>query len=398
MKHHTLLLPLLLTGFALNAYAQVIVKPLQPTNPPVIQSPLKKNVLSVDGKNYFIPGYLKLLKDSNGRFKVDPAFFDEHRVGNGGDYLRSQFISIGTQVIRYLETTLDGQNLTQQRGLDITTLKNTLDINKLIVVDEILIDNTGSVVDSIGVPDLIILNAESWNNHYEKKRSIYYLVFHEMLRSAATNDDNFVISQSLMSFPTDLQINTQLVSAPPLLAEDNISALVKAENLAIGGTGCTAKTGRQFLDLDLISNKIELSLYDYTTQLNGTAAFDRKSCNVALPLSIPAGRRLVISLIDLQGQVNGSTASPNTAQVSLEAFLAGSSQPVLTKALNLNSGTKSFLMRKTNILATTCGGDTMLRLNSNVIMRRGAKASSGSADMVQIKKVSIYLSLETCTK
>lgn len=395
---NALIISLMLAGLALNAHAQVVVNPLQPAAPPVAQSPLKKNVLSVDGKNYFIPGYLKLLKDGNGRYKVDPAFFNEHRVGNGGDYLRSQFISIGTQVIRYLENTLDGQNLTQQRGLDITALKNTLDINKLVVVDEVLIDNTGSVVDAIGVPDLIILNAESWNNHYEKKRNIYYLVFHEMLRSAATNDDNFVISQPLMNFPAELQINTQLISAPPLLAEDNISALVKSEKIAMAGTGCPTKTGRQFLDLDLISNKIELSLYDYTTQLNGTAALDRKSCNVALPLSIPAGRRLVISLIDLQGQMNGSAASPNTAQISLEAFLAGSSQPVLTKALNLSAGTKSILMRKTNVLSTACGGDTILRLNSNVILRRGLNAPAAVSDMVQIKKVSIYLSLETCTK
>ncbi len=156
--------------------------------------PLKKKQLDIDGKIYLLPDYLDVLKGDDGKWKIILDSKLDHKVGNGGDYLRAQYLMIGKQVISFLEDTVDGHQLTLSRGLNLDSLKSILDITKLAVVDDLLIDNTGSVVDAIGVPDLVILNSDSWKEHFEKERNIYYLVFHEMLRAAAVNDDNYVIS------------------------------------------------------------------------------------------------------------------------------------------------------------------------------------------------------------
>ena len=132
-------------------------------------TPLKKKQLNVDGKIFLLPDYLDVLKGEDGKWKIILDSMLDHKVGNGGDYLRAQYLLIGKQVVAYLEETEDGQKIVNSRGLNLATLKSVLDITKLAVVDDLLIDNTGSVVDAIGVPDLVILNSDSWKEHFEKQ-------------------------------------------------------------------------------------------------------------------------------------------------------------------------------------------------------------------------------------
>ena len=369
-----------------------------------IITPIKRNKLEIDGQSYFLPDYLKIIEE-NGKFQILNDFSTEHKVGNGGDYLRGQFLAIGNQVLRYLEQTEDGQKLLTNHKLSLEALKASLDITKIAVVDDLLIDNSGSVVDAIGVPDLIILNSDSWNEHFEKERNIYYLVFHEMLRSAAINDDNYVISQAVINFPVSLKISTKLVPAIPLLAEDSLSVILANSKIVTGGTGCINKENRLFSDLNLLNNVLDLTFYDYVAKLKTDTPFERKSCSVSIPVSLPKNKMLVISLIDIQGQVeNNADNLLAVGRVSFEAFLAGSSQKIQTKTIALNQGKKSFLYRKTNVLNSTCGGDSILRLNSNVILNKGTAVSTSKTlldapqEMLQVKKISIYMSLENCTK
>lgn len=384
---------------------QTLIQPPKPVSGTslVTPSPLKKNTLVFNGKTYLLPDYLKVIKSEDGKFSIDKgdSLSVDHRVGNGGDYLRGQFLALGHQIILFLQETEVGRNLVLSKQLNVDSLKSSLDINKLTVVNDLLIDNSGSVVDAIGVPDLIIINSDSWMDHFERERNIYYLVFHEMLRSAAVNDDNYVISQLLMNFPSSLKVRTQLVPSLPLIEQDSLSKILSRGNLKTAGTGCPIATNRLYTELNLNQNTLDLTFYDYVTKLNSAAPWDRKNCSLSLPITLPKNKKLVVSLIDIQGQIESATPnSTNTAKISFEAFLAGTSQKIQVKDLSLKEGKKSFLMRKTNLLSSTCGGESILRLNSNILLTKGSPtigAKPAEPDLVQIKKIRVFLSVEDCT-
>ncbi len=202
-----------------------------------------------------------------------------------------------------------------------------------------------------------------------------------------------------MNFPLSLRVKTQLVPAVPLIAEDSLASILNNSKIVTGGSGCANKGNRLFSDLNLANNTLELSFYDYVTRLSDAAGFDRKNCSLAIPVTLPAGKKLVVSLIDIQGQVEASNPNTNaTAKITFEAFLAGTSQKSQIKTIALKEGKRSFLYRKTNVLNSTCGGESILRLNSNVLLTKTAAsvAQVGPAELVQVKKISVYMNLEDC--
>ncbi|MBY0555089.1 DUF4360 domain-containing protein [bacterium] len=386
---------LILSLLASSAYAIDLNVDLNNKTATVL-SPVKKNALTINGKTYLLPDNLKIIQDANGLFKIDKSIdLLGHKVGNGGDYLRGQFILIGEQVLEHIEKS----DLANDSRLNLNDLKDTLDINKIAVVNDLLIDNTGSVVDAIGVPGLILLQSDSWNEHFEKQRNVYYLVLHEMLRSAGVNDDNYVISKLILDFPVELQVNTRLVPLVPLINEDSLVSVVNRNKIQSGGTGCVNRTNRFFTDLNLANNSFEISFYDYITSVNADKAFDRKACSLTIPVTLPAGKKLVVSLIDVQGQVSGlSDTSKTSGKLSFEAFLAGSSQKIQTKTMTLNQGKRSFIMRKTNVLSSNCGGESQLRINTNALLTTasGSLTAAQASEIMQVKKISVYMNLEDC--
>jgi hypothetical protein len=117
---------------------------------------------------------------------------------------------------------------------------------------------------------------------------------------------------------------------------------------------------------------------------------------------LPANKKLIISLIDIQGNLESSSVDTAQAKLSFEAFLAGSSQKIQTKTMRLNSGKRSFLFRKINTLSSNCGGESILRINSNIILscsstiRPAQLQAPNLNEIVQVKKIKVSLSLEDC--
>jgi hypothetical protein len=69
---------------------------------------------------------------------------------------------------------------------------------QVVAVTEELIDNTGSLVDAIGVPGKIILSTDRWLTFLREGRDVRLLVFHEALRLAGINDDNYRVSRTML--------------------------------------------------------------------------------------------------------------------------------------------------------------------------------------------------------
>lgn len=317
------------------------------------------------------------------------------RVGNGGDHVRASFIRMGEAVIDYLADTTAGQDVVTRAKLSIDQLKATLDIEKITVVDDVLRDNSGSIVDALGEPGLIKLSKEAWFQHFEKQRDVYYLVFHEILRSAEINDDNYVISNALFEFPQSLRVDTKVVPILPLIDEDNLANVFDLKKVAVGGTGCSRNNNILAeilkLEFDQEKNILEVIPSAYRNEVNPQRGFDIKSCQISIPVTLPPRKRLVISQIDLIGKVDLEAGSQ--AKLTFEAFLAGSSSIQKSRVLNPNAPLFGrVLTRRTEILKSKCGGSDLVRMNTNIM----TKGSQKRIESFSLGSLSLFLSLEDC--
>lgn len=354
-------------------------------------------IIKVGNNSFVVPGSIELIKLPDGHYTTKTKFSTEgHKVGNGGDYIRSVYIRMGENVVEYLETTTEGQKVLTNNNLDIFDLKATLTTDRIVVTNDILLDSTGSVVDAIGVPGLVILNGANWLDHFEKERNVYYLVFHEMLRSLGVDDDDFVISKAIMNFPNQFKMSTRLLPLIPLLDSDSIVKLVTLDKMTTAGSGCSAESP-SYVELDLTRNVIDITLKSLIVSNSNQRKIDRKACNLALPLKLPAGKRLTISLIDLNGEIRPQSAAlQSTSTIRFEGFLAGQKNQVYTKNMVLGSESRTVLFRKTDVITTGCGTSEILRLNvNNSLVSKGSIAGL-EINQSQIKKISIYLNLEDC--
>ncbi len=326
-----------------------------------------------------------------------PAF--AHRVGNGGDHVRATFLQMGQAVIDYLQQTQEGAALVTNQKLKILDLQDTLDINKVAVSDDVLRDNSGSIVEALGIPDSIILQKSSWFSHFEKSTDIYYLVFHEMLRSAGVNDDNYIISKALLPFPSQRKIAAKVTPLIPLIEDDNISSLFDLAKVAVNGSGCPLQLSGTQTSFDSESNVLEITTRQYRNESSGTRVLARRSCSMAIPVKLPAKKRLVISQIDLRGKVDLQPKSQ--VQISFEAFLAGQSNSVKTKVIKStqpNLGVNgTFQMRRTDLMKSNCGGNDIVRLNSSILSDlQGSGNANLKPEFSEVNSIQVFLTLEDC--
>lgn len=354
-------------------------------------------IIKVGNNTFVVPGSIPLIKLPDGRFATETQFSTEgHKVGNGGDYIRSVYIRMGENVAEYLETTTDGQNILSNNNLNLADLKATLTTERIAVTNDILMDNTGSIVDAIGVPGLVILNGSNWLDHFEKERNVYYLVFHEMLRSLAVNDDDFVISKAIINFPTAFKMSTRLLPLIPMLESDSVAGLLSLDTLTTLGSGCSAKAPF-YTELDLTKNIIDITFKGFLAVNSNSRKIDYKSCNLAIPLKLPAGKKLTISLIDISGEVRPQSALlQTTSTLRFEGFLAGQKSQINTKNVILGSEPRTVLFRKTDVITTGCGTSEILRLNMNNSLTSKGAVTGLEQNQSQIKKISVYLNLEDC--
>lgn len=322
-----------------------------------------------------------------------------HREGNGGDHIRAMFIRMGGAVLGHLRDTPAGQALVTANHLDVDALAATLTIEVIKVLDAPLVDNGGSRVDALGEPGKISLAQEAWFDHVEKERDVYYLVFHEMLRAAAVDDDDYVVSGSLSPFPAAERVATSIVHVEPLVAEDDLGAYLDLSDSVIAGSGCPAGLGSGFVDFNPANNVLGLRYTDLRTVFAAGMSLSesRKNCGISLKTrQLPANKRLVVNQMDVFGEVDLPATS--TFTLTADPYFGGTlSTARMTKTVAAGAGpvTGRVLLRsKVKVLATTCGSGGKL-LNIAISGRATAPEGEGEA-MGAVLGASLYLRLEDC--
>ena len=325
---------------------------------------------------------------------IQHVAFAGHRVGNGGDYIRGTFIEAGNAVIRFLSESDEGARLVITHQIDVAALSRVNSIESISVSDQTLLDNSGSVVDAIGEPNRILLSQERWTDHFEKERDIYYLVFHELLRAVAINDDDYVISKSISPFPVSRRVSTRLASTFPVFSDIPLNQIIDGNRITFQGSGCSSRFGGSFIDFDLEKYQLGLALRDFNINLIHQFS-DRKNCTILIPYSVPAGKHLLLTQVDFSSKAQLS--SMTNAAMSMTAYFGAQNSPAVIQRKTAHTDEQGrFLLRAPSLATSSCDGETgILKIQSAGSAQRG---SQDGTSLITGEYISASFSLESCAR
>lgn len=159
-----------------------------------------------------------------------------------------------------------------------------------------------------------------------------------------------------------------------------------------GGTGCPGGSVSATLSPD--AKSLSLLFDSYIVEAGGDTgkSFDRKSCNVAIPVHVPQGLAVSILAIDYRGY-NNVPAGANS-QFNVEYFFAGTRGPTFRRTFN-GPKNEDYLIRNRltaqSIVWSACGADVNLRTNSSIrVSTTGNKQALATVDSEDVSAAIIY--------
>lgn len=177
----------------------------------------------------------------------------------------------------------------------------------------------------------------------------------------------------------------------PLFSAFLLSAPVLADDISLGepgygGTGCPAGTVSVTLSPDAKSLSMLFDQYQVAVGGETGKSFDRKSCNIAIPVHVPQGMSVSVLKIDFRG-FNQLPVSA-TSQFNVEYFFAGTRGPAFQKKFR-GPIEEDYLINNNlaveAIVWSGCGADVNLRTNSSMrvstVSNKEAMASIDSEDV-----------------
>jgi hypothetical protein len=169
------------------------------------------------------------------------------------------------------------------------------------------------------------------------------------------------------------------------------SAPVFADDISLGtpgygGTGCPAGTVSVTLSPDAKSLSLLFDQYQVAVGGETGKSFDRKSCNIAIPVHVPNGLSVSILKIDFRG-FNHLPRSASS-QFNVEYFFAGTKGPSFQRKF-VGPIDSDYLINNEltaeAIVWSGCGADVNLRTNSSMrlssLYNQEALASIDSEDV-----------------
>lgn len=153
-----------------------------------------------------------------------------------------------------------------------------------------------------------------------------------------------------------------------------------------GGTGCPAGSASVALSPD--SKAISILFDQYVVEAGGAKSFDRKNCNIAIPVHVPQGYSVSVMAIDYRGFVG--LPSGGRASLNVNYFLAGQGRGINTSKSFTSAASGNYIKSDRlgieAIVWSGCGADTILRANTSMLVqsnqrREQAMATVDSADI-----------------
>ncbi len=159
-----------------------------------------------------------------------------------------------------------------------------------------------------------------------------------------------------------------------------------------GGTGCPGGSVSATLSPD--AKSLSLLFDSYLVEAGGDTgkSFDRKSCNVAIPVHVPQGLSVSILAIDYRGYNN--IPSGANSQFSVEYFFAGTRGPTFSRRFNGPVDADYLIQNRLTaqaIVWSACGADVNLRTNSSIrVTTRANRQAMATVDSEDVSAAIIY--------
>ena len=161
---------------------------------------------------------------------------------------------------------------------------------------------------------------------------------------------------------------------------------------AYGGTGCPAGSASVALSPD--QSAISILFDQYVAEAGGAKAFDRKNCNIAIPVHVPQGYSVAVMAIDYRGFVGLPYGA--RANLSVNYFLAGQGRGITTSKSFYGASSENYLksdrLGLESIVWSACGADTILRANTSMMVQSNSRRDQAMAtvDSADIESGLIY--------
>lgn len=166
-----------------------------------------------------------------------------------------------------------------------------------------------------------------------------------------------------------------------------------------GGSGCPGGSVSTILSPD--QRSLSLLFDEYQVSAGGSTgrSFDRKSCNVAIPVHVPQGMSVAVLAVDYRGY--NHLPSRAMSQFNVEYFFAGGRGPSYRRTFygQLDSDyTITNELVAHSLVWSACGADVNLRTNSSIRLSTVNNAeASASVDSEDINAAIVYhLQWRTC--
>jgi hypothetical protein len=221
--------------------------------------------------------------------------------GNGGDFIEGLFIREGQGIIESLQTTTKGRAIANAFSLNLEDLKGTLQATRIFVQTEPLYDNTMAEVDAVCSGGAITLNRSRWDLILSQpsERSRFF-VFHEMLRSAGVDDDNYRVSQYLDS----------PIKIPSLVPVKPLSERINTWNMSMTlDEPYTPMNSAQF-KIDNSTSSIEIKVPQYQLHL-----WDPSPAHYRLEVPIHLAHGESIRLTQIQYWLTSISGKPHALEI-----------------------------------------------------------------------------------
>ena len=166
--------------------------------------------------------------------------------------------------------------------------------------------------------------------------------------------------------------------------------------LSFGGNGCPQGTVSATLGTNKKSLGILFEKYQVAVGRPTGKSFDRKTCNLAIPIHVPQGQSVSILATGYRGFIHLPVGA--TAVFNAENFFAGGRGPIFKRSF---SGLSNRSFSITNQLTADavvwsgCGADVILRTNSSIRLSTPADREANAS--VKLSAAIVYhLQWRTC--
>jgi hypothetical protein len=174
-------------------------------------------------------------------------------------------------------------------------------------------------------------------------------------------------------------------------------AAAHADTIALGmpgygGTGCPDGSVSATLSPDQKSLSLIFDQYEVSAGGSTGRSFDRKSCNVAIPVHVPQGMSVSVLSVDYRGF--NHLARGASSQFNVEYFFAGGRGPAFRRSFYGPLDADYTINNPLSISAmvwSACGADVNLRTNSSMrVSTVGNAEALSTVDTEDVNAAIVY--------